>query len=1144
MAAHDPDRTADLPNPCIPPADPARETVAPPADPGSLTASHGPDSDGPTADPHFGSASAHGVAGASPGTLPDIPGYAVEAEIARGGMGVVYRARHLRLNRPAAIKMIVGGKYHDPTARVRFLVEAEAVAALDHPHVVGVYEFGTHDNLPFFTLEFVDGGTLAERLARDDRPSPQAAAGLVAKLADGIAAAHAKGIVHRDLKPANVLLTETGEPKIADFGLAKVGRSDLTATGAVMGTPSYMSPEQAAGRVREVGTATDVYALGAILYECLTGKPPFKGESSLETIRQVVTAQPARPRGIDPRIPRDLETIALRCLEKDPARRYATAVELEADLRAYLDGRAIAARPVGVAERAWKWVKRNPGRAAAIAGVVLVLVGAGVAATLVSRQREADRFAADRRVSDEKLAAETRRADDLTAAEGKRQQTRAETLVQSLATADTAAVPRIVADLAEVRELARPRLIEMAAGRIDEKSGLHARLALLADEPHRAAELAAYVPGCRPDELLTIREFLTPHAAAVAPGLWAVLLDPPGGIDRRVRAAGALAGLAPVDPRWVTAAPTVVEGVVRATPGEYVVWARALGPVRAALLPPLVRRYQAWLARIEEGRLSVSDLAAQAAALDLTADLLARYTSDRPAELAELAVVVDGRHYPLFAGATRANRAAVIPLLRTELGRKVLPDWATLPPDGIGLPGGYPVAAAGGTPGLTDALDPDRVLAAAGKRRGYAAATLLALGEAEPVWPLFRSPADGDPTARSYLLARVGGVWVDPLALIQRFEVEDDVSAMRALVIALGEFPPGAGPAAFVTRLLVHYREHPDPGLHGAIDWLLRKRWGKAIEVAAIDAELVAAARRAAGVTEVAGLTVRVAPPPPVAVGRDWFVTGEGQTFAVVRGPVEFTLGSPVTESGRLPVNEPPHRKRVGRTFAIATREVTVAEFLRFRPGHQWVERYSPGPDTPVVGVCWYDCAGYCNWLSEREGIPKDQWCYAPNEAGQYAEGMRIKAGHLSLSGYRLPTEAEWECASRAGAGTAYYYGRGEELLPRYAWSLKTADDRTWPAGLLRPNELGLFDILGNAFEWCEDPALGYATGRKDDTENSKYLLVDERSSRLLRGGSFFAQPVNLRCANRSVDRPGYRVNTSGFRPTRTLPGPAAPPQG
>jgi tRNA A-37 threonylcarbamoyl transferase component Bud32 len=308
-------------------------------------------------------------------------------------MGVVYHARHLKLNRRAAIKMILGGKYHAPAARVRFLIEAEAVAALDHPNIVGVYEFGTHDGQPFFALEYVAGGTLADRLKRDGKSTPRSAAELMVEMAEAIAAAHAKGIVHRDLKPGNVLLTEAGEPKVTDFGLAKVGGSDLTATGAVMGTPSYMAPEQAGGKTKQVGTHTDVYALGAILYEMLTARPPFKGDSVAVTLQQVLTREPERPRATDPAIPRDLETICLKCLEKEPARRYPTAEALAADLRAYLEDRPIAARPVGRAERAWKWVRRNPGVSAAVGAAVVALVaGSAVAVAFgIEARSEADR---------------------------------------------------------------------------------------------------------------------------------------------------------------------------------------------------------------------------------------------------------------------------------------------------------------------------------------------------------------------------------------------------------------------------------------------------------------------------------------------------------------------------------------------------------------------------------------------------------------------------------------------------------------------------------------------------------------------------------------------------------------------------------
>ncbi len=304
-------------------------------------------------------------------------------------MGVLYKARHLRLNRSAAIKMIIGGKYHSPNNCIRFLIEAEAVARRDHPHIVHLYEFGTHENLPFFAMEYVGGGTLAGELTRAGKMSPRAAAELVRKLADGIAAAHAKGIVHRDLKPANILLTEASEPKIADFGLAKVGQSDLTATGAVMGTPSYMAPEQAVGKSQQIGTPADVHALGAILFELLTGRPPFKGETAMDTIQMVLTQEPPRLRSIDPAIPKDIESVCLKCLEKEPANRYPTAVALAEDLRRFLGGEPVSVRPAGRAERLVKWARRNPTAAGLYAATTIGAVLLGFAVTIGVLWRDA-----------------------------------------------------------------------------------------------------------------------------------------------------------------------------------------------------------------------------------------------------------------------------------------------------------------------------------------------------------------------------------------------------------------------------------------------------------------------------------------------------------------------------------------------------------------------------------------------------------------------------------------------------------------------------------------------------------------------------------------------------------------------------------
>jgi formylglycine-generating enzyme required for sulfatase activity len=1076
-----------------------------------------------------------------PTNRPTVPGYEIECELGRGAMGVVYKGRQLRLNRPAAIKMILGGVYQDPTARVRFLIEAEAFAAMDHPHIVGVYEFGTHDELPFFAMEFVGGGTLAQKLRREGRFSPTDAVGMVARLADGMAAAHAKGIVHRDLKPANVLLTEAGEPKVADFGLAKIGRSDMTVSGAVMGTPSYMSPEQAAGRTRDVGTSSDIWALGAILYDLLTGRPPFGGETTEATLEQVLTHEPDRPRAIDPTIPRDLETICLKCLEKEPRKRYPTADALAVDLRAFFDGKPIMARPVGSLERLWKWTKRHPRRAIGITVGLLLTLGLVVAANEVQKQRVADRLESETKRADDRIAAEKRLTEEV---RRKERETRATSLVEALTSAETAGVPRLIEELAEFRDLTRTQLHAFAGQPVGTKLGLRARLALLAEEPERLGELTAYLPTCRPEELLPIRALLKPHSAAVAPELWGVLSDMHTEPGSRVRAACLLAGLAPGDQRWGDVVGGVVEAVVRGSPIEFGVWSEALRPVQDGLVPTLVKRYAESQTRIKSDKLSEVGLAAEVSSLDLTASLLAQYTTDRPVELSELMMTVDAHHHRLFERSVSANRAAVVPILQAELRKSAIPG---------GVVGPAVATAVGGPMAVAVLLDPDPVFDALAKRQANAAAVLLALGEFEAVWPLFRFPADGDPSTRSYFLKRLAAISADPVVLIRRFRDEAEVSARRGLLIALGDFPLTDRWArerdTLTMELLSLYREHPDPGLHGAIDWLLRQKWGKATELAGIDRELRSVSRGRVVARAVFGAVPRVGfvgvmgvacgpllPAPRVGRDRDWYVNGEGQTYAVVRGPVKFTLGSPDTEPGRVPINEPAHPKRIERSFAIATKEVTIEQFRRFRPQFRGgLARYSPDRDGPAVGLRWYDAAAYCNWLSECEGVPPEQWCYEPNDRGLCDEGMQIKPHHLKLRGYRLPTEAEWEYACRAGSVTSRYFGRTAELLPRYGWILKNAGDRAWPVGQLRPNEVGLFDALGNAAEWVEDPAQLYMTGQQDDVDNLRFEVIHNQRLCLFRGGSFYDMPAYSRSANRSGQSPSNPLNSMGFRACRTV---------
>jgi tetratricopeptide (TPR) repeat protein len=309
-----------------------------------------------------------------------VPGFVVEAVLGRGAYGVVYRACQDGLNRPVALKMLLGGPYAGETARARFLLEAEAVAALEHPHIVRVFQFGEAADHPYLAMELVPGGTLADRIKAGGPLPPPDAARVAAQLARAVAHAHSRGVVHRDIKPGNVLLAADGAPKLTDFGLAKVGRSDITMSGQVLGTPAYMSPEQAAGKVREVGTHSDVYALGAVLYDLLTGRPPFASDSKAVTLQKVMTEEPERPRRLNAAVPLDLETICLKCLEKSPDRRYPAAAALADELERFLAGRPILARPTGPAARAAKWVRRNPLPTAALALLCLAVASLTAAA--------------------------------------------------------------------------------------------------------------------------------------------------------------------------------------------------------------------------------------------------------------------------------------------------------------------------------------------------------------------------------------------------------------------------------------------------------------------------------------------------------------------------------------------------------------------------------------------------------------------------------------------------------------------------------------------------------------------------------------------------------------------------------------------
>jgi eukaryotic-like serine/threonine-protein kinase len=310
-----------------------------------------------------------------PAGRPTVPGFEILEELGRGGMGVVYKARQINLNRPVALKMILAGANAGPVSLARFHREAQAIASLQHPDIVQIHDVGQAGGLPYFSLEFIDGRSLAAQI--DGRPQDiTLAAWITRKLARAIHAAHLQGIVHRDLKPANILLTTDGRPKIIDFGLAqRLGDdTDQTRSGTIVGTPDYMAPEQARGQADNAGPLVDQHALGAILYELLTGRPPFRGSTPADTLEQVCTQEPVPPRRLQPKVPRDLETICLKCLEKESHRRYADADALADDLDRFIDGRPVLARRSSAVEHLGRRCRRNPGVAGLFATVLVLSV--------------------------------------------------------------------------------------------------------------------------------------------------------------------------------------------------------------------------------------------------------------------------------------------------------------------------------------------------------------------------------------------------------------------------------------------------------------------------------------------------------------------------------------------------------------------------------------------------------------------------------------------------------------------------------------------------------------------------------------------------------------------------------------------------
>jgi formylglycine-generating enzyme required for sulfatase activity len=677
-----------------------------------------------------------------------------------------------------------------------------------------------------------------------------------------------------------------------------------------------------------------------------------------------------------------------------------------------------------------------------------------------------------------------------------RKATHAAGLVQGLVNADTTQVPALVGQMADYRKWVDPLLREeYARTAANSRPKLHASLALLPADASQVAYLYGRLLDAGPAETPVLRDALAPHTEQLVDRLWAVVQSP-GKESQRLRAAAALARYDPASAKWAKAREAVANDLVTAPAVYLAVWMDALRPVGEKLLPPLSAVYRDATRRETERWLATA--------------VLADYAADNPQLLADLLLDADEKQFAVLYPKLQAQGGPGLPLLAGELDKK-------LPPD---LP----------------SSDERRERLA--KRQANAAVALLRMNEPAKVWPLLRRGSEpDDPRVRSYLIHRLGPLGADGGALVRRLDGEPDISARRALVLSLGGYgDKGLLPEtrkALLPKLRDAYRTAPDPGLHAAAEWLLRtwrqEAWLKQVNDRwAGDRE--GREERLESIRQ--SLSTEEAKAPP-----QWYVNGQGQTMVVIPGPVEFLMGSPYTEAGRGG-DEQQHRRRISRTFAIAAKPVTVRQYREFCKGYKVRKEAAPTEDCPVHWTDWHMAAAYCNWLSEREGIPPDQWCY---ETGPHGRVTRLKENYLGRTGYRLPTEAEWEYACRAGAATSRHFGESEELLKEYAWYLPNGRERSRPVGGKKPNDLGLFDLHGNVWAWCQERYKAYpeASGDGAVEDEEDILEVKDGDIRVLRGGSFNNHAVAVRSANRSRYAPAGRDIYVGFRPARTLATPA-----